>query len=217
MTMSDNIVINAKVRTDMGKGASRRLRRNDEMMPAILYGGKDAPQSLMVTQREMAKAAENEALFSSVLDISVEGTVVQAILKDMQRHPSRPLIMHVDFLRVDRTKKLQVHVPLHFINEEQAHGVKVEGGRIQHNMVELEVSCLPDDLPEFIEVDMLKVALGDILHISDIVLPAGVESVALSHGEDHDLPVVSLSAPKGSDAAEEQEEDDKEDENEGEE
>jgi large subunit ribosomal protein L25 len=194
--MSDNIVINAKVRNDLGKGASRRLRRDADMMPAILYGGKNEPQSLMVLHREMAKTAENEALFSSVLDINIEGTVVQAILKDLQRHPAKPAIMHADFLRVDRSKKLQVHVPLHFINEEQSPGVKLEGGRVQHNMVEVEVSCLPDDLPEYIEVDMLTAKLGDIIHISDLKLPERVESVALSHGEDHDLPVASLAAPK---------------------
>ena len=203
--MSDNIVINAKVRNDLGKGASRRLRRNDAMMPAIIYGGKDEPQSIMILHREMAKAAENEALFSSVLDINIDGKVVLAILKDLQRHPARPFILHADFLRVDRSKKLQVHVPLHFINEEQCHGVKIEGGRIQHNVVEIEVSCLPDDLPEFIEVDMLEVKLGDILHLSDVVLPENVESVALSYGEDHDLPVASVAAQKTIDTDEEEE------------
>jgi large subunit ribosomal protein L25 len=196
MTMSDNIVINAKVRSDMGKGASRRLRRNDEMVPAIIYGGKSEPKSIMVLHREMAKATENEALFSSVLDINIDGKVELAILKDLQRHPARPLIMHADFLRVDRSKKLQVHVPLHFINEEQCHGVKIEGGRIQRNMVEVEVSCLPDDLPEYIEIDMLEMNLGDIIHLSDLVLPENVESVALSYGEDHDLPVASVAAQK---------------------
>ncbi len=194
--MSDNIVINAKVRSDMGKGASRRLRRKDEMVPAIIYGGKSEPKSIMVLHREMAKATENEALFSSVLDINIDGKVELAILKDLQRHPARPLIMHADFLRVDRSKKLQVNVPLHFLNEEQCHGVKIEGGRIQHNMVEVEVSCLPDDLPEYIEIDMLAVNLGDIIHLSDLVLPENVESVALSYGEDHDLPVASVAAQK---------------------
>ncbi len=200
--MSDNIVINAKVRNDLGKGASRRLRRNAEMMPAILYGGKDEPQSLMVLHREMAKAAENEALYSSILDINVDGTVVQGILKDLQRHPARPIILHADFLRVDRNKKIQVHVPLHFINEEQSPGVKMEGARVQHNMVEVEVSCLPDDLPEYIDVDMLEANRGDSVHISDLKLPQGVDSVALSHGEDHDLPVASLAAPKGAEEEE---------------
>lgn len=202
--MSDTIVINAKVRTDLGKGASRRLRRNADMMPAILYGGKDEPQSLMVAHRDMIKAVENEALFSSILDINVDGSVVQAILKDLQRHPAKAIIMHADFLRVDANKKLQVNVPLHFINEEACHGVKMGGGRVQHNMVEVEVSCLPADLPEFIEVDMLDVDLGQIIHISDLKLPEGVESVALSHGADHDLPVASVAAPKGGDVDEEE-------------
>ncbi len=202
--MSDNIVINAKVRNDTGKGASRRLRRNEEMMPAVIYGGKDEPQSIMVLHREMAKAVENEAVFSSVLDINIEGNVVLAILKDLQRHPARPSLIHADFMRVDRSKKLQVHVPLHFINEEQCHGVKIEGGRIQHNIVEVEVSCLPDDLPEYIEVDMLDMKLGDIIHLSDLVIPENVESVALSYGEDHDLPVASVAAQKSIEEVEEE-------------
>ena len=202
--MSETIVINAKARTDLGKGASRRLRRNADMMPAILYGGSDEPQSLMIAHREMIKAVENEALASSILDIDVEGKVVQAILKDLQRHPARAVLMHADFLRVDASKKLQVNVPLHFINEEQCIGVKMEGGRVQHNMVEVEVSCLPANLPEYIEVDMIEAKLGDIFHISDLKLPEGVESVALSYGADHDLPVASVAAPKGSDLEEEE-------------
>ncbi len=197
--MSDNIVINAKVRNDLGKGASRRLRRNADMMPAILYGAGSEPQSLMVAHREMIKAVENEALFSSILDINVDGKTVQAILKDLQRHPARAIIMHADFLRVDQSVKIHVNVPLHFINEELSPGVKMEGGRVQHNMVEVEVSCLPGKLPEYIEVDMLESNLGDIIHISDLNMPEGVESVALSHGEDHDLPVASIAAPKGGD------------------
>lgn len=202
--MSDNIVIHAEVRSDLGKGASRRLRRNANMMPAILYGGSAEPRSLMIAHKDMVKHTENEALFASILDIEVEGKVEQAILKDLQRHPAKALIMHADFLRVDKSKPIQVHVPLHFINEEQSHGVKMEGGRIQHNMVEVEISCLPGLLPEFIEVDMLEANLGDIIHLSDLKLPEGVESVALSHGADHDLPVASIAAPKGGDLDEEE-------------
>ena len=197
--MSDNIVIQATTRTDLGKGASRRLRRISGLMPAIIYGGKKKPESISIPHKDIIKAAENEALFSSVIDVDVEGKISHVIIKDLQRHPAKQIIQHVDFLRVDMKKALTVHVPLHFINEDKCHGVKMEGGRVQHSMVEIEVSCLPKDLPEYIEVDMEEAALGTIIHISDIKLPKGVESVALSHGEDHDLPVASIVAPKGGD------------------
>jgi large subunit ribosomal protein L25 len=197
--MSDNIVIQATTRTDLGKGASRRLRRISGLMPAIIYGGKSKPESISIPHKDMIKAAENEALFSSVIDVDVEGKISHVIIKDLQRHPAKQIIQHVDFLRVDMKKALTVHVPLHFVNEDKCHGVKMEGGRVQHSMVEIEVSCLPKNLPEYIEVDMIDATLGTIIHISDIKLPKGVESVALSHGEDHDLPVASIVAPKGND------------------
>jgi len=120
------------------------------------------------------------------------------IIKDLQRHPSKAIIMHADFLRVSKTQKLSTRVPLHFINEETSKGVKLQGGSVSHNMTELEISCLPDDLPEFIEVDMAEVEVGQIVHISDLKLPEGVESVALAHGSDHDLPVANIQKAKGS-------------------
>jgi large subunit ribosomal protein L25 len=200
--MSNNIVIEASKRDDLGKGASRRLRRIEGMMPAIIYGGDEDPVSISILHKDMLKTVENEAVFASVLDVTIEGTVVPAILKDLQRHPAKNALIHADFLRVDMNKKIHVHVPLHFINEEACHGVKMQGGRIQHSMVEIEVSCLPGNLPEYIEVDMLEVEANQILHISDLKLGEGVESVALSHGEDHDLPVVTIAIPKGSDGDE---------------
>ena len=194
--MSDNIVIQATTRTDLGKGASRRLRRISGLMPAIIYGGKSKPESISIPHKDMIKAAENEALFSSVIDVDVEGKISHVIIKDLQRHPAKQIIQHVDFLRVDMKKALTVHVPLHFINEDKCHGVKMEGGRVQHSMVEIEVSCLPKNLPEYIEVDMLEVALNDTLHLSDLKLPEGVEIHALLHGGDDSQPVASVHAPK---------------------
>jgi large subunit ribosomal protein L25 len=205
MTVSNNIAIHAIARNDLGKGASRRLRRNAGLVPAIIYGGSENPQSIAIAHKDLSKATENEAFFSSVLDIDIDGKTVPAILKDLQRHPAKPLIMHADFQRVDMKKKIHINVPLHFINEEQSPGIKLEGGRVQHNMVEVEVSCLPGNLPEYIEVDMAGVHLGDIIHISDLVFPAGVESIALQHGADHDLPVASLFAPRGVEAEDEEE------------
>jgi len=195
--MSTDFTLNAEVRDNTGKGASRRLRRLDNLVPAIVYGtGKD-PQNITLQHNELSKALENEAFYSHVINLNVAGESQDVLLKDLQRHPSKPFIMHADFLRVDKTKKVHVKVPLHFLNEEACVGVKMGGGIISHSMTELEISCLPSDLPEYLEVDMIDVELGSIVHISDVKLPEGVESVALAHGSDHDLAVAAVNAPKG--------------------
>ena len=194
--MSGEFVLNAVVRGDVGKGASRRLR-NDELVPAIVYGGTQQPRNVSLSHRELVKALENEAFFSHLITLKLADGAEEVILKDLQRHPARPRILHADFQRVSRDRKLHVHIPLHFINQEKCRGVKDQGGMIQHNAVEVHVSCLPQDLPEFIEVDMLSCEVGDSVHLSDLELPAGVESVELSHGPEHDLPVATVLAPKG--------------------
>lgn len=195
--MSDPLAIAATLRSDMGKGASRRLRRNADLIPAIIYGAGKEPAPLTIIRKDLEKALENEAFFSQVIDVSVDGDVQQAILKDLQRHPAKDRVTHADFLRVDVNKPIKVHVPLHFINEEKCHGVKIEGGIIEHLLVELEISSLPKDIPEYIEIDMLEVTTADIIHISDLNLPEGVISVALALGEDHDMAVASVSAKRG--------------------
>ncbi len=194
--MSD-FELNAEVREDLGKGASRRLRRHADLVPAIIYGGKEAPQPLTMIRKDLEKALENEAFFSHVLSIKVAGSTQKAILKDLQRHPAKNRVMHADFMRVDDKVAIKVNVPVHFLNEESCHGVKVQGGMIQHQQTDIEVLCLPTDIPEYIEVDMAKVETGEIVHLSDVALPEGVSSVALSLGEDHDLAIASVIAPKG--------------------
>ncbi len=192
-----DFAINAVVRGDMGKGASRRLRRLANQIPAIIYGGKKDPQNISLLHNDMVQALANEAFYSHIITVNIEGVgSEEVILKDVQRHPAKPTLLHVDFQRVDRTQKLHTKVPLHFINEERAKGVKA-GGIVAHSITELDIQCLPQDLPEFIEVDLADVELGGIVHISDITLPAGVESVDLSHGADHDLPVASIIKPRG--------------------
>ena len=166
-------------------------------MPAIVYGANKNPSNISLSHRELVKALENEAFFSHLITLKLDGAAEEVILKDLQRHPARPRILHADFQRVSRDRKLHVHIPLHFINQEKCRGVKDQGGMIQHNAVEVHVSCLPQDLPEFIEVDMLSCEVGDSVHLSDLELPAGVESVELSHGPEHDLPVATVLAPKG--------------------
>ena len=202
--MSVTFELDAEVRTDLGKGASRRLRHANKI-PAIMYGGGEDPVALTMDHDKVAHALENEAFYSSILTVKVAGKAQKAILRDLQRHPARPVINHVDFQRVSSKDKIHMQVPLHFINEDIAVGVKIGGGLISHNMNELEVVCMASDLPEYIEVDVKDLEEGHSLHISDLKLPEGVESVALSHGEDHDLPVVSIHAKRGggSDEAEE--------------
>jgi large subunit ribosomal protein L25 len=200
--MSDQFELQAEVREDLGKGASRRLRRLADLVPAIIYGGDRDPQPLTLVRKDLEKALENEAFYSHVLTITVGNDKQQAILKDLQRHPAKESVMHADFLRVNENRAIKVHVPIHFINEANSHGVKTQGGIVQHQETDIEVQCLPSKIPEYIEVDMLKVEIGQIIHLSDITLPEGVSSVALALGEDHDLAVASIIAPKGgSDAA----------------
>jgi large subunit ribosomal protein L25 len=194
--MSGEFVLNAVVRGDVGKGASRRLR-NDELVPAIVYGGTQQPRNVSLSHRELVKALENEAFFSHLITLKLADGAEEVILKDLQRHPARPRILHADFQRVSRDRKIHVHIPLHFINQEKCRGVKDQGGMIQHNANEVHVTCLPQDLPEYIEVDMAQYQVGEAVHISDLKLPAGVESVELSHGPEHDLPVATVLAPKG--------------------
>jgi large subunit ribosomal protein L25 len=195
--MSDHFEINAEVREDMGKGSSRRLRRLADHVPAIIYGGNKDPQPLTLIRKDLEKSLENEAFYSHVLTIKIGKGKEKAILKDLQRHPARNSVMHADFLRVDDKTMVKVHVPIHFLNEDTCHGVKVEGGMIQHQATDVEVQCLPGDIPEYLEVDMLNVETGQIVHLSEITLPEGVTSMALALGGDHDLAIASVNAPKG--------------------
>ena len=202
--MSDQFEIQAEAREDMGKGASRRLRRLADLVPAIIYGGDKDPQPLTLIRKDLEKALENEAFYSHVLKINVAGDVQKAILKDLQRHPAKNSVMHADFMRVSDKVAIKVHVPIHFLNEEDCVGVKMEGGLIQHQATDVEVQCLPGDIPEYLEIDMAEVIIGQIVHLSEISLPEGVTSVALALGEDHDLAIASVIAPKGSSDEEEE-------------
>jgi large subunit ribosomal protein L25 len=190
-----NFDINAQSRADVGKGASRRLRRENKV-PAVLYGaGKDA-RSLTLDHNEIFHHLEHEAFYSHILSVKVDGKAERAVLKDVQRHPSKPKIQHVDFQRVSEVDKIHMHVPLHFIGEDVAPGVKA-GGLVSHLMTSVDIDCLAKDLPEYIEVDVTAMELGDALHLSHVKLPQGVEIPALAQGPDHDLPVISINAPKG--------------------
>lgn len=187
----------AKSRADVGKGASRRLRRLNKEVPAIIYGGGKDPASITLRHDDIMHAVENEAFFSHILEIDVDGTKENVIIKDLQRHPARPIIMHADFQRVRADQALHVNVPLHFLNEEACVGVKLEGGQISIQLHELEISCLPKDLPEYIAVDMLDMHVGDSIHIADLKLPEGVTSISLDHhGEEGNLAVAQVTKMK---------------------
>ncbi|AMX01999.1 50S ribosomal protein L25/general stress protein Ctc [Microbulbifer thermotolerans] len=198
--MSD-IKLNASVRSDEGKGASRRLRRLEGRVPGIVYGGEAEPQSISVLQKDLLKAQENEAFFSSVLSLDIDGKEEKVILRDLQRHPAKPILLHVDFQRVSANTKVHLKVPLHFLNEDTCKGVKA-GGIVSHTLTELDISAPASKLPEFIEVDLADLDIDGVLHISDIKLPEGTESVDLSHGPDHDLVVASVHKPRGAVEAE---------------
>ena len=190
----NEFILNAEVRSDLGKGASRRLRRLASLVPAVVYGGDKAPESISMLAKEVAKLLENEAAYSHIIELNVGGTKQNVIIKALQRHPAKGHVMHADFVRVVAGQKLTAHVPLHFLNQETSVGVKQQGGEVSHSAVEVEVSCLPKDLPEFINVDMAKVEVGQIVHMSDLTLPAGVELVALAHGKD--LPIANIHASR---------------------
>ena len=195
--MSEGIFnLDAVVRTDLGKGASRRLRHADQV-PAILYGGDDAPVALTLEHNKLNHAAEFEAFYSHVLTLSIDGQKVEALVKDMQRHPFKPKITHVDFQRVIAGEELHTSVPVHFINEDKNAAIKA-GGIAEHLVTEIEVTCLPKDLPEFVEVDMADLDMETTLHLSDLTLPA-VSSVELAKGDDaHNLAVVTIKPSRAS-------------------
>jgi large subunit ribosomal protein L25 len=191
--MSVDFTLNAELRNEqeLGKAFSRRLR-NMGKVPAIMYGGGEEPVSITLDHNKVMQSLEQEAIYSHILTVDVAGKSQRAILRDLQRHPYKPTILHMDLLRVREDVAINVHVPLHFLNEDTCPGVKLDGGVASHNIVEVEVSCLPKDLPEFIEVDVAELKLNDSLHLSDIKVPTGVTIVELAQGEDHDHVVVSI-------------------------
>lgn len=203
--MADHIELTAVLRNEMGKAASRRIRKDLGLVPGVIYGGGADTLLISLEHRKIAKALTSEAFYSSILDLHVNDKKMQVVLKDVQRHPSKKLILHVDFLKVSGKEKLTMRVPLHFVGQEVAPGVKQGGGVVAHLLTEVEVRCLPADLPEFIKVDVSKLELGESLHLSHLELPAGVELTALARvGEEHDLPVANVYIPRAVKAEEEE-------------
>lgn len=199
--MSNVFEFVAESRDLLGKTAARSSRRSGNV-PAIVYGGEASPKSIALDHNEVLKHLDHEAVYSHILDLSVDGKKEKVILKGVQRHPAKAQVLHLDFLRVDENQALRVNVPLHFINEDICIGVKA-GGVVTHATVDVEVSCLPAALPEYIEVDLADVDIGSAVHLTDLVLPEGVVIPALAQEGDHDLPVAQVMKTKVKDEDEE--------------
>lgn len=193
--MSQKFAIHASRRDDVGKGASRRLRRSGDVIPAIMYGAEQEAIALTLGVNEINKAMQSEAFFSQIIDVQVEGGSQQALVRDVQRNPINGKVLHMDFLRVSANVEIEVHVPLHFIGEEACVGVRLGGGVITHLMTDVEIRCLPADLPEYIEVDVTALELNELVHLSELKVPSGVTIIALEH-EDDDRAVVSVQPPR---------------------
>jgi large subunit ribosomal protein L25 len=180
--MSANFEINAQLRSDTGKGASRRLRRAG-LVPGIVYGAHQAPTPITLNHNEILHSLENEGFYSNLLALKLDGKQETVVLKDLQRHPAKPFVLHVDLQRIQADEKIRLHVPLHFINEATCPGIR-SGGQASHVLSDLEITCLPKDLPEFIEVDLSDLQLGAVLHASEVTLPSGVELITHEGNED---------------------------------
>lgn len=202
--MSTQFKLNAIARDQHGKGASRRLR-HENLVPAIIYGGHQAPQSISIAFKDLVKVLESEAFYSQVVIVKVDGKNESVILKALQRHPAKNFPMHADFQRVEANQPITVRVPLHFINQEEAVGVKKQGGILSIVLNDVEVTTLPANLPEFIEVDLISAELGSVIHLSNLQLPEGVKIAALEQGADHDNAVANIHAPAGGSTAQEEE------------
>lgn len=203
--MSNALQLTASKRTDLGKGSSRRLRRNADGVPAVVYGAGKEPVSITIEHRKVIRSLENEAFYTQIIDLNVEGTHEKVVVKDIQRHPYKPLVLHMDFVRIKAGEKMTIHAPIHFIGEDVAPGVKASGGIVTHLITDVEITCLPKDLPEFIEVDVSHLELDDVLHLSDIKLPAGLAFTALEAATPNDLAIVSIHKPRGAAQMEDQE------------
>lgn len=193
--MPEKFTLTAKNRSEVGKSASRRLRCQEDAVPAIIYGGQQHTETIYLQHKNIVKALEQEAFFSSILNVAINEKAEKVVLKAVQRHPSKARILHLDFMRISASEKLTMQVPLHLIGEDIAVGIK-EGGTITKHLTELEVRCLPNDLPEYIEVDISQLKLDSVLHVSHVKLPEGVELATAIEGVTHDQSIVSISTPR---------------------
>ena len=195
MSTTELFALDATPRALLGKGASRRLRRTSDNIPAILYGGGESALPICLNKNQVKKALENKAFYSHILTLSLNGQEQNVVLKDLHRHPHKPYIQHMDFLRIRADQLINMHIPIRYFGEQDAPGFKA-GGLISKALIEIEVRCLPKNLPEYIEINLAEMQLDDVVHLSNLTLPAEVEILALTHGAEHDHPVVSIHRPR---------------------
>lgn len=205
--MSEALSFNVEKRTGLGKGHARRLRRQNDKVPGVVYGGDKPTVYFSIDYRHVAKAIQAEAFYSQVLELVIGKKKERVVLRELQRNPASDKVLHIDFLRIREDRAINIAVPIHFLNENKCHGVRLQSGVISKNLTEVEVSCLPKDLPEYIPIDLENVELGTTIHLSDLELPEGVSIVALTHGAEHDVLVVSVHLPRGGAVEEDEEED----------
>lgn len=191
--MATKFELSAETRADQGKGASRRLRHAGKV-PGIIYGGNETPANISLSHQKLEQVVDNEKFYATIVTVDVNGAKQSVVVKDVQMHPAKNAIVHIDFQRVLADQPIRMHIPIHFLNEASSPGVKLQGGTVSHMRSDIEVSCLPKDLPEFVEVDMGQMKLNDSVKLSDLKLPAGVTIPELVHG--HDAPVVAIHAPR---------------------
>ena len=200
-----------QTRNQLGKAASRRMRLHQSMAPAVIYGNKQENLHVMIDEKKLYHACEEESFFSQVLQLDVDGTSVDVVVRQVQRHPYKQKVMHIDFLRVSQETEITLSIPLHFENAENCIGVKQQGGTIFHELNEVEIMCLPKDLPTHISVDVTNLEVGSSLHLSDLPVPEGVSITELEKGEEHNVAVVRVSKAAGSVEEDEAEEDEAKD------
>ena len=206
--MSEALSFNVEKRTGLGKGHARRLRRQNDKVPGVVYGGDKPTVYFSIDYRHVAKAIQAEAFYSQVLELVIGKKKERVVLRELQRNPASDKVLHIDFLRIREDRAINISVPIHFLNEDQCHGVRLQSGVVSKNLTEVEVSCLPKDLPEYIPIDLEHVELGTTIHLSDLELPEGVSIVSLIHRDEHDILVVSVHLPRGGMAVSDEEEED---------
>ena len=195
--MANNLVLEIDRREPSSKNAVRRLRAA-ERIPGIIYGAELEPAMISLANRDIAKAMQSDSFFSQIIDLKLGSKSQQVVIRDLQRHPATNRVLHIDFLRIREDREIQVSIPIRFLNEDQCEGVRLGGGIVSHHLIEVEVNCLPRNLPEYIEIDVEHLQLNQSVHLSDLTLPENVELVALMQDDpNRDIPVVSVQQPKG--------------------
>ena len=195
--MAANLSMRVQRREAKGTSAARKLRHHESRIPGIVYGAGRPSACFSVESRILKKAMEQEAFFSQILELTVGRQKQKVVVRDLQRHPITDQVLHVDFMRISEDQLVQIAVPIHYLNEDRCEGVRIDGGIIARTLIEVEISCLPKNLPEYFEIDLEHLRVGNSIHLSDLSLPESVEIVALSHGAEHDTAVVSVQTPRG--------------------